>query len=60
MQSIVGLGMWLVPISAIVVFGLVELVRTVLRHQERLAMIERGIHPDTVKKSDQPQIERPQ
>jgi hypothetical protein len=46
-------GVWLVPIAAIVVWGVVELVKMVLAHQERLAMIERGIHPDSVKK-DQP------
>jgi hypothetical protein len=46
MGSILGLGIWLVPIAAIVVWGIIEIVKMVLAHQERLAMIERGIHPD--------------
>ena len=45
-------GVWLVPIVAIVVWGVIELVKMLLTHQERLAMIERGIHPDSVKKED--------
>ena len=52
MQSILGLGMWLVPIVAIAVWGILEGVKLVLAHQERLAMIERGIHPDSVKKNE--------
>ncbi len=51
MQWIAGLGIWLVPVVAIVVWGVVELVRMILAHQERLAMIERGIHPDSVKEN---------
>jgi hypothetical protein len=52
MQSIVSLGMWLVPIAAILVWGLLELFKMIMAHQERLAMIERGIHPDSVKKDE--------
>ena len=52
LQSIIGLGMWLVPIAAIAVWGILEGVKLVLAHQERLAMIERGIHPDGVKKNE--------
>jgi hypothetical protein len=52
MQSILSLGIWLIPISAIVVWGINEMTKTLLRHQERLAMIERGIHPDSVKKNE--------
>jgi hypothetical protein len=52
MQSIASLGFWLVPIVAILVWGLIELFRMVMAHQERLAMIERGIHPDSVKKNE--------
>ena len=47
MQSILNLGIWLVPITAIVVSGLIAIVKMYLAHQERLAMIERGIHPDS-------------
>jgi hypothetical protein len=39
-------GVWLVPIAAILVWGVVEIVKMALAHQERLALIERGIHPD--------------
>ena len=45
-------GVWLVPIAAIVVWGIIEIVKMALAHQERLAMIERGIHPDSVKPGD--------
>ena len=46
MQSIVNLGIWLVPIAAIVVWGVIEVVKMILKHQERIAKIERGIDPD--------------
>jgi hypothetical protein len=49
---IFDLGIWLIPISAIVVWGVVEVTRMILRHQERLALIERGIHPDSVNKDE--------
>jgi hypothetical protein len=42
-------GVWLVPIAAILVWGVIEIVKMALAHQERLALIERGIHPDSVK-----------
>jgi hypothetical protein len=53
MQSILNLGIWLVPIAAIVVWGIIEITKMILAHQERLALIERGIHPDSVKKDEQ-------
>jgi len=34
------------------VWGIIEIVKMALAHQERLAMIERGIHPDSVKKNE--------
>ena len=46
MQSILRLGMWLVPIVAILMWGIIEITKLVLRHQERVAKIERGIDPD--------------
>ena len=46
MQSIINLGVWLVPIAAIVVWGVIEVAKMILRHQERIAKIERGIDPD--------------
>jgi len=46
MQSIISLGIWLIPIVAILVWGTIEVTKMVLRHQERIAKIERGINPD--------------
>ena len=46
MRPIGDLGVWLVPIAAIIVWGAVEVTKMVLRHQERIAKIERGIDPD--------------
>jgi hypothetical protein len=46
MRSITDLGIWLVPIAAFVVYGVVEVTKLILRHQERIAKIERGIDPD--------------
>jgi hypothetical protein len=46
MRSISDLGVWLVPIAAIVVWGVIAVVKMVLSHQERIAKIERGIDPD--------------
>jgi hypothetical protein len=46
MRSVTDLGIWLVPIAAFVVYGVVEVTKAVLRHQERIAKIERGIDPD--------------
>ena len=46
MQSIIGLGVWLIPICAILVWGIIEVTKMILRHNERIAKIERGINPD--------------
>jgi hypothetical protein len=45
-DSIAGLGGLLVPIVALIVGGIYGVVQMVLKHQERLAKIERGIDPD--------------
>ena len=45
-DSIVSLGGLLVPITAIIVGGVVAVATMILRHQERIAKIERGIDPD--------------
>ena len=45
-DSIVGLGPMLIPIVAILVGGVIAITTMVLRHQERIAKIERGIDPD--------------
>jgi hypothetical protein len=36
----------LIPITAILTVGAITLVRLWARHQERMAMIEAGMHPD--------------
>ena len=46
MRSILDLGIWLIPIVAIVVWGATEIVKTILHHQERSQMIARGMDPD--------------
>jgi hypothetical protein len=45
-NRIVGLGGLLVPIVAIIVGGAIAIVTMILKHQERIAKIERGIDPD--------------
>jgi hypothetical protein len=46
MESILRLGPFLGPITAIVVGGVIAIVVLILKHQERIAKIERGIDPD--------------
>jgi hypothetical protein len=46
MESILGLGPLLVPIVSVIVGGAIAITVLVLRHQERIAKIERGIDPD--------------
>lgn len=36
----------LIPIVAIIVFGIVAVVKMIISHQERMALIDRGMHPD--------------
>jgi hypothetical protein len=45
-DSIVSLGGLLVPICAIIVGGAIAIAAMILRHQERIAKIERGMDPD--------------
>ena len=35
----------LVPIVFILMFGIVAILKTLIRHRERMAMIERGMNP---------------
>lgn len=35
-----------IPIIAILVGGIVGITKLLIRHRERMAMIERGMHPD--------------
>jgi hypothetical protein len=40
------MGPFAVPVVAIIVGGVIAIVVLVLKHQERIAKIERGIDPD--------------
>jgi hypothetical protein len=37
---------FMVPIVAILVGGIMGICKQLIRHRERMAMIERGMHPD--------------
>ncbi len=45
-DAITSLGGLLVPIVAVIVGGAIAITAMILRHQERIAKIERGIDPD--------------
>jgi hypothetical protein len=45
-DSVVGLGGLLVPVTALIVGGAIAITAMILKHQERIAKIERGIDPD--------------
>ncbi len=47
MELISRLGPYLVPIVAIIVGGAIAIAAMLMKHQERIAKIERGIDPDT-------------
>ncbi len=36
----------LIPIIAVIAFATIVIIKLLIRHRERMAMIERGIHPD--------------
>jgi hypothetical protein len=46
LNRIFGLGVFLIPIVALLVGGVISVLSMVHKHQERLAKIERGINPD--------------
>ncbi len=46
MEQILRLGPFLIPIVAIIVGGAIAIVAMVHKHEERIAMIERGMDPD--------------
>jgi len=50
-DSIFGLGGLLVPICAILVGGAIAITAMIIRHNERIAKIERGIDPDASPRS---------
>jgi hypothetical protein len=45
-DSVLSLGPLLIPICAILVGGAIAVTAMLIRHQERIAKIERGIDPD--------------
>ena len=45
-EFVAGLGGLLVPITALIVGGVIAVTAMILKHQERIAKIERGIDPD--------------
>ncbi len=47
----------IVPVLGIVVFGILAIAKMGIRHRERMAMIERGMHPDRPQESKEPQQE---
>jgi hypothetical protein len=49
-DSVMSLGPFLIPISAIVMGGIITVVILVLRHQERMAKIQHGIDPDAARR----------
>ncbi len=46
MEAILRLGPFLIPIVAVTVGEAIAITSIVLKHQERIAKIERGIDPD--------------
>ena len=44
-----------IPLLAILVGGITEVSRQLIRHRERMAMIERGLHPDHPPEASEPQ-----
>ena len=46
MESITSLGVFLVPIVAVIIGGVIAVTAMILKHHERIAKIERGIDPD--------------
>ena len=39
----------LIPIVAIIVGGIYAIAKAIMKHQERLAMIAKGINPDSLR-----------
>ena len=50
-DSVFGLGVFLIPISAIGNWRRYTVTKLILKHQERIAKIERGIDPDAARRS---------
>ena len=50
---------FLIPIAAIVVGGIVALAKMLIVHRERMALIEQGLHPDHPPEEEEPPEEDP-
>ncbi len=46
MEIIRDMGPFVIPVTALLVAGIVAVVVIIVRHTERMAKIERGIDPD--------------
>ncbi|MBN1417244.1 MAG: hypothetical protein JXP34_00620 [Planctomycetes bacterium] len=47
-------AVFLIPIAAIAVGGIIAIVKLQMTHRERMAMIERGMHPDAPRPGEDP------
>jgi hypothetical protein len=36
----------MLPVVGVIAFAIIIILKSLIRHRERMAMIERGIHPD--------------
>ena len=45
---------FMIPIAAILVGGIMGITKQLIRHRERMAMIERGMHPDHPQQQSDP------
>ena len=45
---------FMIPIVAILVGGIISISKMLVRHRERMTMIERGMHPDHPQESKEP------
>jgi hypothetical protein len=46
-----------IPLLAILVGGIIVISKALIRHRERMAMIDRGMHPDYPPEQGEPQDE---
>jgi len=44
---------FLIPIIAIITGGIIKIVKMLITHHERIAMIQHGIHPDYPPENDE-------
>jgi hypothetical protein len=46
---------FMIPIVAIVTGGVIAVVKALIRHRERMTMIEQGLHPDYPPEGEDPE-----